>query len=431
MGAGLSGLSLAYFLQDSPKYDSICLIEKEKRAGGLCRSFDINGILYDIGPHIIFSKNSEILNFILNLLGDNCSKIRRSNRIIHKSAFVQYPFENDLSKLPPNDLAYCVNTFINNPYENYSAQNMLQFFLKTFGEGITDLYLRPYNEKIWKFDPAFMDTQMVDRIPKPPVEDILASAKGQTVDGYTHQLYFSYPRSGGIETVISALLSELNDKKVKVHTSEKITAVRKAGTKYNIQTLSKEFTTDKLVSTIPLNIFADIYETIPKGVVQAAHDLKYNSIYLALVNARSNKAGNNFAFCIADKDIIFHRLSKVDFLGEMYCKKDSESYLIEVTYRKNDSVDLCSDKEVFDKIIKGLEAICFIDSYRDINFYDIRRFEYAYVIYDLKHRENINAVKRFFESQGIELCGRFGTYEYLNMDQVIIQAQQLAKKLLI
>lgn len=70
--------------------------------------------------------------------------------------------------------------------------------MKTFGEGITNIYLRPYNEKIWNFDPAFMDTQMVERIPKPPKEDIIRSASGETIDGYVHQLYFSYPISSGI-----------------------------------------------------------------------------------------------------------------------------------------------------------------------------------------------------------------------------------------
>ena len=61
---------------------------------------------------------------------------------------------------------YCLQEFLNNPYENYIAENMQQFFLKTFGEGIIKTYLQPYNEKIWKYDPTFMDVQMVERIPK-------------------------------------------------------------------------------------------------------------------------------------------------------------------------------------------------------------------------------------------------------------------------
>ena len=38
-------------------------LEKEKIPGGLLRSFNCNGIAYDIGPHIIFSKHKDILEF--------------------------------------------------------------------------------------------------------------------------------------------------------------------------------------------------------------------------------------------------------------------------------------------------------------------------------------------------------------------------------
>ena len=196
LGGGLSAISLACFLQNREDIAEINILEKEDRAGGLCRTFETNGIEYDVGPHIIFSKDKEILDFMNGLLEDNIAQIRRSNRILHQKRFEQYPFENDLSKLPEQDKNYCVNAFLHNPYENYDAQNMLQFFLKTFGEGITNTYLRPYNEKIWKYDPSFMDTQMVDRIPKPPKEDILRSAAGETVEGYCSDHTRTYPVSG-------------------------------------------------------------------------------------------------------------------------------------------------------------------------------------------------------------------------------------------
>src|SRR5574344_1552125 len=100
LGGGLSAISLAYFLQNRSDIEQINIIEKNDRLGGICCSFNANGILYDVGPHIIFSKNKEILDLMNNLLGYNINKIRRSNRILHKKRFVQYPFENDLSKLP-------------------------------------------------------------------------------------------------------------------------------------------------------------------------------------------------------------------------------------------------------------------------------------------------------------------------------------------
>ena len=75
-----------------------------------------------------------------------------------------------------------------------------------FGKGIYDAYLGPYNNKIWKMRPSNLDTQMVDRIPQPPVSDIIKSAQGQVTEGYKHQLYFHYPSKGGIESLFNAFL---------------------------------------------------------------------------------------------------------------------------------------------------------------------------------------------------------------------------------
>lgn len=428
LGGGLSALSLAYFLQDRADISKITLLEKEKTIGGLCRTFETNGIEYDVGPHIIFSKDKEILDFMNGLLGENNEKHRRSNRILHKKAFVQYPFENDLSKLPDEDKAYCVNAFMHNPYENYNAKNMLQFFLKTFGEGITNLYLRPYNEKIWKFDPSFMDTQMVDRIPKPPKEDILKSAAGETIDGYTHQLYFTYPKQGGTAAIVQALREKLSGK-VEILTNCPVESVRKTEKGFEIVADGKTFVSDRLVSTMPLGEFTALYNAEkPAEVVSAAKNLRSNAIAISIVNVKPDRAGDNYAFMIADKNVIFHRLSKLDFMGGRYHKPDSATYMIEVTYRKNDRVDLMTDAELTAKIIGGLKEIGFIDGESDVNFTDLKRFDYAYVIYDLEHKENTTVLRDYFKQQGIELNGRFGSFEYLNMDAIIRQSKNLAER---
>lgn len=428
LGGGLSAISLAYFLQNRNDISEINIIEKDDALGGICRSFQKDKIEYDVGPHIIFSKDKEILDLMNGLLGSNNEQHRRSNRILYKKRFVQYPFENDLSKLPQEDIDYCVNGFVHNPFENYEATNMLQFFLKTFGEGITNSYLRPYNEKIWKFDPSFMDTQMVNRIPKPPKEDILRSAAGETIDGYTHQLYFTYPKRGGTEALIKAFVGKLN-KKVKIFTNNKVEKVLKTQKGFEVIASQGKYFSDKLVSTIPANEFSHIYADAskPQEVLDVADNLRYNSIAICIVNVKKDYAGDNFAFMVADKNVIFHRISKLDFMGENYHIDGTVTYMAEITYRKNDLNDKASDKELTQKVIDGLKAIGFIDNSEDVNFTDIKRFEYAYVIYDLTHRKNMDFLKEYFNKQGIYLNGRFGSFEYLNMDAIIRQSKNLAE----
>ena len=94
---------------------------------------------------------------------------------------------------------------------------MLEFFYNTFGEGITRLFLEPYNRKIWKYEPSFMDMQMVERIPKPPPEDIIESAKGKSTEGYLHQLYFHYPEKGGFQTIVDSLTEKISHKLLKIY----------------------------------------------------------------------------------------------------------------------------------------------------------------------------------------------------------------------
>ena len=52
---------------------------------------------------------------------------------------------------------------------------------------------------------------MVERIPRPPKTDILKSAKGKKTEGYKHQLFFYYPKKGGIQSLFDSV-KELNNK---------------------------------------------------------------------------------------------------------------------------------------------------------------------------------------------------------------------------
>jgi protoporphyrinogen oxidase len=428
LGGGLSALSLAYFLQNDEKIDKITILEKDDVPGGLCRSYDLDSIKYDAGPHIIFSKDKEILDLMISLLGENVNKLKRSNQIIYKDKYVQYPFENDLSKLPKDDLDYCVTSFMSNPYTGYNAQNMLQFFLKTFGEGITNTYLRPYNEKIWKYDPSFMDTQMVERIPRPPDEDIIRSSKGETIEGYLHQLFFYYPKSGGFEALIKAFISSFNGK-VSVLTSQTITAVDKKGEKYSVTSNGRTVESDLIVSTIPVMEFVKLYGVKDQSVEDASDSLKYNSTILMAVNTACDLSGHNFCFTIPDKEVIFHRISKLDFYGENYHIDGTATYILEISYRKGDYVDSLSDGEIVKRVKNGLEKIGFIKSDEDMLKYEMKRFPYTYVIYDLKHKENMSVIRRFFQEQGILLNGRFGNFEYWNADTIIRKSKDLSDRI--
>lgn len=428
LGGGISAISLAYFLQNKNEIKSITILEKENKFGGLLRSYNFDGIYYDVGPHIIFSKHEEILELNKKVLGANINKFKRSNKIMFKNKFVRYPFENDLSKLNSEDRNIALNSFLNNPYKNYKVENMRQFFLSVFGQGITDLYLAPYNKKIWKYDLSFLDTQMVERIPRPPDKDISDSAKGKFREGYRHQLNFSYPRKGGIESLFKSYLSLLNKKKVFLNKNFIIKSIKKEKLFNVTSTAGKKISGDIVISTIPLCELNN-YISVPKKIDQISKNLKFNSIIISMVKVKGNFAGNNFAIMVPDEGIIFHRISKLNFFGKNYSKKNYTYFQIEITYRKNDNIDKLSVRKLKEKMIEGLFSLKFANKKTDIKKISLKKFKYAYVIYDLNHRKNVDSLKEFYENKNIFLNGRWGSWEYLNSDQVIFQSKNLSERI--
>jgi protoporphyrinogen oxidase len=347
---------------------------------------------------------------------------------VHGGRFIKYPFENDLAALDARDRDYCLTEFLNNPYENYAHTNMLQFFLKTFGEGITRLYLTPYNEKIWKFDPSCLDTQMVERIPKPPREDILASASGASTEGYLHQLYFNYPKAGGFQTLIDAYVRSAEKKNQKILTDVQVRALVHEDGGWRVETSSGVFRCRQLVSCMPIHELL-IYLAPPQPVATALSRLLYNSIHIVVVQVKEDAIGDHFALYIPDKDIIFHRLSKLNFLGDAYKTPGAGSTLMaEVTFRPGSYLSSLSESEVVSRTLDGLERLGFVDR-ANVTDTAVRTEKYAYVIYDLDHRKNVDAVLAWLREEGIRCVGRFAEFEYLNTDAVAERALTLAREL--
>jgi len=424
LGGGVAGVSLGRLLNNAHE---ITILESEPGAGGLARSFPFRGFSYDVGPHIIFSKKPEVLKYMLDIAPDELMAHERSNQIWYKGRLIKYPFENFLGLLPAEEAAHCVDTFLNNPYEDYEPGNMLQFFLRTFGSGITDTYLRPYNAKIWKYDPAFLDLQMVGRIPKPPAEDIVSGARGDFKEGYTHQVHFYYPRRGGIQVFFDKMVEGLPENATLV-TDQRITSVAREGSKWLVGCANgSKWEFDRIINCMPLHEFFPClrFEPYPE-VLESLSRLRYNSMWFGLAVFRKDSAGHNFAFNIPQNEVLFHRLSKLNFLGEDHASESG--FLFEVTFREDSPVSSLSKEELTKQILDGFEfmGLAKREDFVDI---DIRRVKYAYVIYDLLHRQNADTVLQYLRSLGVYCCGRFAEFEYVNMDNVIERAMRLAADL--
>jgi len=127
------------------------------------------------------------MGFYEALLGENVCRRRRNTKVFYKGRYVKYPFENGLGELPPEDNLACLLGYVT----AYAARkagtaprptNLREWMYHRFGKGITECYLLPYNEKIWKAPAAEMGFDWVDgRVPDPPLEDVIRSSLGIAV----------------------------------------------------------------------------------------------------------------------------------------------------------------------------------------------------------------------------------------------------------
>lgn len=415
LGGGLTGLTLAYY------YGEGCeVLEKDDVCGGLCRTVKKDGYSYDYGGHIIFSRDREVLNFMVDILGDNTVRYRRNNRIWFKGRFVKYPFENDLASLPKEDIYECLYQFLNRNYP--PPRNFKEWCYYRFGKGIAERYLIPYNEKIWNIATDQLGLEWVEgRVPDPPLEDVLKSAIGIETEGYTHQLYFYYPRHGGIEALIHAIRAKVE----RVETAFCVRRMTKKGASWIVSDGAREREYERLVSTMPIFDLLDALERVPEKVSEAARELRYNSLICVMVAAKAGKPSDKFAVYFPQRELTFHRVCFYDYFGESCVPPGRSLAVAEITVNKGDGTYTMTDGELIEHVISGLEREGFIKG-SDVCATDVARRQYAYVVNDLNYSRNLKVIHDFVKETGIILCGRFSEWKYLNMDACIRRAMETA-----
>jgi protoporphyrinogen oxidase len=426
LGAGLSGLTMGYLLnQNGANFE---ILEKEQECGGLMRTLQEDGFSFDYGgSHIIFSKNNETLNFILTILGKNKVKNRRNTKLLYNGCFVKYPFENGLSDLSKEENFECLNAFIQNLLSKEKGElkkpcNLKEWFYHTFGEGIAEKYLIPYNEKIWKFPVEKMGLDWVERIPDPPVEDIIKSSLGIETEGYTHQLHFYYPKVGGIQAITKLLEAKIEKQ---ITTDFDVKKLKHEDARWFVSNGKVEKSFDKIVSTVPVQKLVAAINA-PKEVKAAATELKYNSLVTVMLGINKNKINDLSWLYIPDKKNLAHRISFPSNYSPYVAPSKKSSVLAEITCNLEDNVWKMKDEKIVERIIEDLSQLKIINK-KDVCFAKARRIEHAYVISDLGYDDNLKIVKNYFDENGIRLVGRFAEFKYLNMDACIESAMNYVK----
>lgn len=416
LGGGLSGLALSHLIPDSQ------ILEKSSRPGGLMQSVTENGFTFDLsGGHILFSKNKEVMLMMLSVLGDNVCQRTRNTKISYNGKLIKYPFENGLSDLTKEENFECVSDFIKAERQNYGlrAADFAEYLRRTYGNAISEKYLIPYNEKIWKYPLNKMSADWCEeRMPQPTIDAVLKASLGIQSEGYLHQLHFYYPRVGGIEAFIQALAKGKN-----ISCNKEVTHIEKTQYgKWTVHIKSGQYSTytdfDDIVSTLPLPVLISCLDDVPAKVKKAVSQLKYNSLITVMVGV--DHSISNYSWVYYPSKEIYHRMNMVSNFSDQVVPDGCGAIIYEITCHDDDKIYNLPDQEIIEKVF---------GENPDIVYSKVHRTKFAYVIYDQQYYTNINIIKSFLKERGIKTLGRFAEWEYYNMDQCIEKAMVMAERI--
>jgi len=423
LGGGLSGLTLARLLLE--RGEEVVVLEAEPVYGGLCRSKSEQGFTFDIGgSHIIFSRDEEVLDFMRRMIAGNEQRNNRNTKIFYKKKYINYPFENGLSDLPPEDRFACVNGFIKNLIavekgEIPAPSNFREWIYYTFGSGIAECYMVPYNEKIWKYPTDHMSHHWVDgRIPRPPIEDVIKSAIGISTEGYTHQSVFSYPLDGGIESLVQAIAEPVEPF---IRTGFRVSSVTKSGAKWKISNGDENILADQCLCTMPIQHLLPCLKSVPAEVTHAADALKYNSLVSIMIGIKGQVPAISW-FYIPDPEV--GRTNRISFpsgYSRHVAPSGCSAILAEITHQPDDEVASQSNNELVQEVVEMLQNMQIMKA-DQVVYSSVERQPFAYVVYDIDYLKNIAIIRHYCREIGIPLIGRFAQFEYLNMDGCIRSA---------
>ncbi len=151
LGAGPAGLSVALELVQNGIED-VLVVERHPVVGGLSRTVEKDGALFDIGPHRFFTRNMEIRRLWNDLLGSDFMPVDRLTRIYYKNKFFQYPIKalDALVKLGPiTSMAALISYAAARLGPRSEPETFEQWIVQNFGTRLFETFFKTYTEKVW------------------------------------------------------------------------------------------------------------------------------------------------------------------------------------------------------------------------------------------------------------------------------------------
>jgi protoporphyrinogen oxidase len=415
LGGGVAGLA-ASLATGAPVY------EAGDATGGVARSKEIDGFVFDYGIHVLQTKHS-VIHALFKDLGISLCTRRRNAMIYSNRTYTAYPFQVNTAGLPIGLRARCLWKYFRRNRQGRPA-NYQEWVYQNLGEGYGDTFLIPYSEKFWTVHPSEMTSEWVrNRIPPTNPWQMLRGAVVSRQTRVGTNAVFQYPDEGSGFGAIPARMSEAVSEVHLKHRATRIDVTRRL-VEFNDGAVEVPY--DTLISTIPLPTLVSLIPEAPEAVRGAAGLLRSNSILVVNLGLESPNPSPHHWVHFPEPDVSFFRISYPHNLGPGMVPAGRCSVAAEVAYSDRKPIDKTT---IVDRVIDDLLRVGAIGRGDRIVLKDTIDIRHGYVIYDRNRKAAVRTIRDWLESASIFATGRYGLWAYLWSHESIMAGRQLGRRL--
>ncbi|HXF09489.1 MAG TPA: FAD-dependent oxidoreductase [Desulfuromonadaceae bacterium] len=434
LGAGPTGLGAAWRLQELKAADWQ-LVEASSHAGGLASSFvDDKGFTWDIGGHVQFSHYAYFDQVMDDLLGkDGWLQHQRESWVWMRNRFIPYPFQYNIHQLPPEDLDRCLAGLVDalrNPKDRVNT--FREWIDAQFGSGIADVFMCPYNFKVWAFPPEMMNAGWVgERVAAVDLKRVLNNLVFNKPDiSWGPNRTFRFPRRGGTGAIWRKCAERLPSEKLSlgdavVGIDLKARTVRlRSGQTVQYHNLISTLSLDQLIRLTGQDQFTALAQ---KGLLFSSSNIFGIGLKGQPPEALKTKCWMYFP----ENNCPFYRVTVFSNYSPNNVPNPGQewSLMAEVSESSHKPENQAT---MLESVIQGMLNTQLIRDRSEIVSTWKYRAEWGYPTPGLHRDAALNEILPFFEQHGIFSRGRFGAwkYEVSNQDHSFMQGVECVERLL-
>jgi protoporphyrinogen oxidase len=425
LGTGMAGFGAAYRLH--AEGITPVMYDKNSYHGGHTASFRFeSGFLFDLGPHISFSKDPRIQELLAESVDQQFETIQISLNNYWRGYWPKHPVQLHLHGLPEDTIIKVINDFVESrqapeqPIKNY-ADWLLASFGRTFAEQFPMQYTRKYHLTAAEN----MSTDWLGpRIYRPNLEEVLRGAISPAAPNVHYITHFRYPREGGFVNYLKKFvpLGNLNLNHEVVSIDPKAREVRFSNghvTNY-----------DGLVSSVPLPELIRMIKGAPQDVVDASGLLACSTCVLVNIGVNREDISNAHMTYFYDEDICFTRLGFPHMLTSRNAPPGTGNIQAEIYFSQKYKPLTGSPNDWIEPVIRDLRKCGLLRENDQVLFRNAMMLKYANVIFDLDRASALKTVHAYLDDLGIGYCGRYGDWGYMWTDESFKSGEQAAGRIL-